>query len=946
MEEQSDDRCNVVYFCASAGQDITALHYCDSPPEESAETQLPQSLRNIYQNVRALLDPDQGGFNEGSYNFRIVIITQSMELTIVAVFMSSSPKECWDQVEVYANKAPTTVLIEAPAYASTTSNDRPRHRSTIDFLEALNADIQGARYQRHVFPFSLLVSSPRSSQPLDPATATQHLGAGATDTLHSPLRNDDLSRLVGHVRENTRPPARLVGTQMAQNLVNSILTTRKPGKPCHRPDEAISQERSEFVKHAISQWRFPAHELDMDELTCATLYMVEHQLQSPDLAEYRIPREELMGFLLATRRQYKHEREVHYHNWRHAVDVTQSIYSFCVFFGLCPPLDSTCTPVEPKGDIERVLKPLDGLILLVSAIGHDVGHPGVNNAFLVACNHPLAQMYNDKSVLENYHCAAYSQLLRRHWPKLADIEGFRSTMISTILATDMQRHFDYMNQLGELKQNVNNSESMDDWADKDKAHTRELIMAILMKAADISNVARPFDVSSTWAKILMNEFARQGELEAELSIPTCLFGGPPNKEDMLAAAQSQKGFMNLFGLPLFSGIAELMPSVTRAVTTLESNQDTWERKIQAEKQRRESEGRNAPLTFSSVGKDEVEQAQRSSDPTVVPLETGQRPSTPNLQRKTVQTEEGMTEHPAAEERHKVLAGHGPQNDPGRKSAPLLTAQGMPLSPNSVSRRSSKDVALDKLQQLSKFTHQSFNPDSRRGSADFQLNQSFPSSRRGSKDESLTTILVTSKGSPGRESPSKASGSPDKSAIATSKRQSVQHTSKASATRNSVPSSRSHATSSATATTGTLHSPSTQPSSLAPTEDEAQRPQSIAANEDPFSSSNDSPSNNVDSTQATSSQNAAHSVPPVPPIPGDKLPVRGDTSPLPVSRMASGESDGSRNSPRKDERAGGGLRESRSRSRLRGLKFWKKKRDVSAVDSRADDAAPRSVPGSP
>jgi 3',5'-cyclic-nucleotide phosphodiesterase len=837
-------------------------------------------------------------------------------------------------VETYANHLPTVVLIEALEDASSTTCDRPRHESTIDFLEALNADIQGARYQKHVIPFTLLVSSPRSDQPLNPVTASKHLGAGAVDALHSPLSHDDLGRLVGHVREKTRPPARLVGTQMAQNLVDSILTVRKPSKPCHRPDEAISQERADFVQQAISDWNFPAHELDMDELTCGTLYMLEHQLRSPELVEYRLSREELVGFLLATRRQYKHEREVHYHNWRHAVDVTQSIYSFLVFFGLCPSesSDERCTP-EQIG-IESILTPLDGLILLVSAIGHDVGHPGVNNAFLVACNHPLAQMYNDKSVLENYHCAAYSQLLRRHWPKLATISGFRSTMISTILATDMQRHFDYMTQLGELKDKVSNDNvDMNDWSDKDKEHTRELLMAILMKAADISNVARPFDVSATWAKILMDEFARQGELEAELNLPTCLFGGPPNKEDMLAAAQSQKGFMSLFGSPLFSGIAEIMPSVRCAFNTLESNQDTWERKIQVEKQRRQSEGRGAPLTFSSVGKHEVEQAQqdqRASEPTIVPLETN-APSSP-FRRQAVRKEGYSPAHPAAEEKRKAAVGYSAQDDGHRASAPLLGSHGSPLSPTNTSRRSSKDVALEKLQQLSMFANQGFNSDSRRGSADLQFNQSFPTSRRGSKDESLTTILVSSKGSPSRGSPSKSPDSSDQSASTVNKRQSVLHEQKASATRNSVPSSRSHATSSATATTGTMYSPSTQPSSLAPTEDETQpRHQSMPATEDPFAAPESWP-NSEDATHRVSGQEGLAVAPPIPPIPGSKRSQRRDPSPLPVSRVASGESDGgSRPSPRKDERLGGGLRESRSRSRLRGLKFWKKKRDVSRDD---------------
>ena len=68
MEEQADDRCNVVYFCASAGEDITALHHSQSPPDQASETQLAHSLCVINQNVRALLDPDQGGFNEGERN--------------------------------------------------------------------------------------------------------------------------------------------------------------------------------------------------------------------------------------------------------------------------------------------------------------------------------------------------------------------------------------------------------------------------------------------------------------------------------------------------------------------------------------------------------------------------------------------------------------------------------------------------------------------------------------------------------------------------------------------------------------------------------------------------------------------------------------------------------------------------------------------------------------
>lgn len=45
----------------------------------------------------------------------------------------------------------------------------------------------------------------------------------------------------------------------------------------------------------------------------------------------------------------------------------------------------------------------DEAIMCIAALGHDVGHPGVSNAFLVSTNQSLALVYNDNAVLENYH---------------------------------------------------------------------------------------------------------------------------------------------------------------------------------------------------------------------------------------------------------------------------------------------------------------------------------------------------------------------------------------------------------------------------------------------------------------------------------------------------------------------------------------------------------------
>ena len=50
-------------------------------------------------------------------------------------------------------------------------------------------------------------------------------------------------------------------------------------------------------------------------------------------------------------------------------------------------------------NFENLLRREEVLALLLSAVGHDLNHPGVNNALLVNSRHPLAVLYNDISVL-------------------------------------------------------------------------------------------------------------------------------------------------------------------------------------------------------------------------------------------------------------------------------------------------------------------------------------------------------------------------------------------------------------------------------------------------------------------------------------------------------------------------------------------------------------------
>ena len=193
----------------------------------------------------------------------------------------------------------------------------------------------------------------------------------------------------------------------------------------------------------------------------------------------------LTAFLIATRTAYN--SFVPYHNFRHVVDVLQAVFYFLLQLGALPAYPPH-SPARYPSPIASILRPLDALTLLITAVGHDVGHPGVNNAFLVTLNAPLAQLYNDRSVLESFHCAAFSQILRRYWPASFQSAEMRKLLINSILATDMGLHFDYMKKLGQLQEKVQTNAGTDGWDGKYLEEQRTLLCSLLIKCADISNV--------------------------------------------------------------------------------------------------------------------------------------------------------------------------------------------------------------------------------------------------------------------------------------------------------------------------------------------------------------------------------------------------------------------------------------------------------------------------
>lgn len=80
--------------------------------------------------------------------------------------------------------------------------------------------------------------------------------------------------------------------------------------------------------------------------------------------------------------------------------------------------------------------------------------------------------------------------------------------------------------------------------------------------------------------ILSDEFSRQASMESELDIASSLLAPP--KKDLMSLSKAQLSFMNMFAIPLFQGVADILPAMQYTVDELEINKSLFEQRIRDE----------------------------------------------------------------------------------------------------------------------------------------------------------------------------------------------------------------------------------------------------------------------------------------------------------------------------------------------------------------------------
>jgi len=296
-----------------------------------------------------------------------------------------------------------------------------------------------------------------------------------------------------------------------------------------------------------------------------------------------------------------------YHNFVHAVDVTQSVFT-----------------ILKQTNAGEILDKRSQLVLLCAALCHDVGHGGRTNAFLKATGDPLVHRYSSDAPtsgvrvgsLETLHADLTSKMLKDHFGCSGILQHLASDsrrvigesvqsdqddtdtslngkmrfvheVRQVILSTDLAAHKSVVEKFetfcadgaytncaflkeAEEKAMSNATASSEECL---QLHCpRILLLMMILKVSDISNVARNHFVSDKWSERLTDEWAQQVDAERSRGLPAsfnCEVNSPQSR------AKSSLGFVDFVALKCFQALAKALPETQYLIRRIENNKDLW-----------------------------------------------------------------------------------------------------------------------------------------------------------------------------------------------------------------------------------------------------------------------------------------------------------------------------------------------------------------------------------
>ncbi|XP_055444034.1 cGMP-specific 3',5'-cyclic phosphodiesterase isoform X4 [Bubalus kerabau] len=220
---------------------------------------------------------------------------------------------------------------------------------------------------------------------------------------------------------------------------------------------------------------------------------------------------------------------------------------------------------------EKRLTDLEILALLIAALSHDLDHRGVNNSYIQRSEHPLAQLYCH-SIMEHHHFDQCLMILNSPGNQILSglsIEEYKTTLKiikQAILATDLALYIKRRGEFFELI--MKNQFNLED------PHQKELFLAMLMTACDLSAITKPWPIQQRIAELVATEFFDQGDRERkELNIePADLM----NREKKNKIPSMQVGFIDAICLQLYEALTHVSEDCFPLLDGCRKNRQKWQ----------------------------------------------------------------------------------------------------------------------------------------------------------------------------------------------------------------------------------------------------------------------------------------------------------------------------------------------------------------------------------
>jgi hypothetical protein len=257
---------------------------------------------------------------------------------------------------------------------------------------------------------------------------------------------EKLTRIVKHIIPNNEIQ---VDGNVDKSVANwlsqaySLGNGNKDAREVHRADSVITDEAADKlrlknledslsteIRKELQTWEFDVLKYQTDELNRVVFYLFS---KLNLLEEFKVPENVFKAFCMEISNKYINSNT--YHNYKHGVDVCYTSFRLISDSGLT-----------------SVFSSLEVFSLLVGALAHDVGHPGLNNVYLVKAKHDLAILHNDRSPLENMHCTVLYEITGKENANVfcglteKEWRDARKMIITIILGTDMSHHFEQISK--------------------------------------------------------------------------------------------------------------------------------------------------------------------------------------------------------------------------------------------------------------------------------------------------------------------------------------------------------------------------------------------------------------------------------------------------------------------------------------------------------------------